>query len=198
MTDQRYKRRAGSSEPTSPDELLAILDQLDITHTTIKHLPMFTVAESKKLRTTVTRGSYTKNLFLRNKKGSMWLITCSEDTRLYLPSLAARLQAGRLSFASADHLMKYLGVTPGAVSPLALINDSIGSVSFVIEEKLLRQPMIHLHPLINTQTTRIATRDLLRFVRHTGHPPLCLRFDTSADMPTTEYCASQSLNGTNT
>lgn len=128
----------------------------------------------------------------------MWLVTCSEDRRLHFPSLTARLQAGRLSFGSADHLMKYLGVTPGAVSPLALINDSIGSVSFVIEEELLRQPMIHLHPLINTQTTRIAIRDLFRFVRHTGHRPLCLRLDTSEDIPTTEYCATRPLNGANT
>ena len=193
-----HKGGAGRSEPTTPDQLLVILDQLGIAHTTIKHPPMFTVAESKKLRITPTRGSYTKNLFLRNKKGSMWLITCSEDRRLDLPSLADRLQAGRLSFGSADRLMKYLGVTPGAVSPLALINDSIESVSFVIEEELLREPMIHLHPLINTQTTRIATRDLLRFVRHTGHPPLRLRLGTSADIPTTKYCATRPLDGTNT
>ena len=193
-----HKGGAGRSEPTTPDQLLVILDQLDIAHTTIKHPPMFTVAESKKLRITPTRGSYTKNLFLRNKKGSMWLITCSEDRRLDLPSLADRLQAGRLSFGSADRLMRYLGVTPGAVSPLALINDTVESVSFVIEEELLRQPMIHLHPLINTQTTRIATRDLLRFVRHTEHPPLCLRFGTSAGIPTTKYCVSQPLDGTNT
>jgi Ala-tRNA(Pro) deacylase len=158
---------------------------------------MFTVAESKKLRITPTRGSYTKNLFLRNKKGSMWLITCSEDRRLDLPSLADRLQAGRLSFGSADRLMRYLGVTPGAVSPLALINDSVESVSFIIEKELLRQPMIHLHPLINTQTTRIAIRDLLRFARYTGHPPLCLRFGTSADVPTTKYCVSRSLREPN-
>ena len=155
---------------------------------------MFTVAQSKKLRITSTCGAYTKNLFLRNKKGLMWLVTCSEDRRLDLPSLAARLQAGRLSFGSADRLMKYLGVTPGAVSPLALINDSIGSVSFVIEEELLRQPMIHLHPLINTQTTRIAIRDLLRFVRHTGHPPLCLPFDASGAVPAAECCATQPLD----
>ena len=128
----------------------------------------------------------------------MWLITCSEDRRLDLHSLAASLQAGRLSFGSANRLMKNLGVTPGTVSPLALINDSIGLVSFVIEEELMRQRMIHLHPLINTQTTRIAIRDLLRFVRHTGHPPLCLRFGTSAGIPTTKYCVSQPLDGTNT
>ena len=193
-----HKGGADRSEPTTPDQLLVILDQLDIAHTTIKHPPMFTVAESKKLRNTPTRGSYTKNLFLRNKKGSMWLITCSEDRRLDLPSLADRLQAGRLSFGSADRLMRYLGVTPGAVSPLALINDTVESVSFVIEEELLRNPMIHLHPLINTQTTSIATRDLLRFVRYTGHPPLCLRLDLSEGTATPERCATRPLSGANT
>ena len=128
----------------------------------------------------------------------MWLITCPEDRRLDLPSLAARLQAGRLSFGSANRLMKYLGVTPGAVSPLALINDFMGSVSFVIEEELLRQSMIHLHPLNNTQTTRIAIQDLLRFVCHTGHPPLCLHFDNLTNTPTAERYATRPLDGTRT
>ena len=158
---------------------------------------MFTVAQSKTLRVNSATGSYTKNLFLRNKKGLMWLITCSEDRRLDLPSLATRLKAGRLSFGSTERLMKHLGITPGAVSPFALINDSIGSVSFVIEEELLRQPMIHLHPLINTKTTRIAIQDLLRFARHTGHPPLCLRLDDPANTPATECCVTLPLNGTN-
>ena len=198
MTDPLRKQFTDGSESTSPDALLAILDLLGIDHTTVKHPPMFTVAESKKLRITSAGGSYTKNLFLRNKKGLMWLITCSEDRRLDLPALAARLQAERLSFGSADRLLKYLGVAPGAVSPLALINASIGSVSFIIEEELLRQPMIHLHPLINTQTTRITIRDLLRFVRHTGHPPLCLRLDALETAATTKRRATRSLDGATT
>jgi Ala-tRNA(Pro) deacylase len=198
VTNPLRKQFPDGSELTSPDELLAILDQLGISHTTVKHPPMFTVAESKKFRITSTYGSYTKSLFLRNKKGLMWLITCGEDRRLDLPSLGARLQSGRLCFGSAEHLMKYLGVTPGAVSPLALINDSAGSVSFVIEEELLRQPMIHLHPLINTQTTRVAIRDLLQFVRHTGHPSLCLRLDASEAAAKAKRCATRPLDIDNT
>ena len=192
------KQFAGGSEPTSPEELLVMLDQLGIAHTTVKHPAMFTVVESKKFRVTSSPGSYTKNLFLRNKKGFMWLITCSEDRHLDLPSLAARLQAGRLSFGSAERMMKYLGVTPGAVSPFTLINDSIGSVSFVIEKELLNQPMIYLHPLTNTQTTRIAIQDLFRFVCHTGHPPLCLHFDNLTNTPTAERYATRPLDGTHT
>jgi len=197
VTDPTGKQFASRSDPTSPDELLAILDQLGIDHTTVEHPPMFTVAESKNLRITSSRGSYTKNLFLRNKKGLMWLITCSEDRHLDLSSLATRLQAKRLSFGSADRLIKYLGVTPGAVSPFALINDFTQSVSFAIEEELLQQPMIHLHPLINTQTTRVAIQDLLQFVRHTGHTPLYLRLGPSEAAATTTRVTG-SLNGVNT
>ena len=181
MTDPMSKQFARRYEPTSPDELLAILDRLGISHTTVEHPPMFTVEESKKLRITSSRGSYAKNLFLRNKKGLMWLITCSEDRRLVLSSIATHLHAGHLSFGSTGRLMKYLGVTRGAVSPLALINDSTQSVSFIIEKELLRQSMIYLHPLINTQTTRIAIRDLVEFARYTGHPPLYLPLDASED-----------------
>ena len=194
MTDQIREQLAGESGPTSPDELLATLDQLGIIHTTVNHPPMFTVAQSKKLRVTSTRGAYTKNLFLRNKKGLMWLVTCSEDRRLDLPSLAVHLKAGRLSFGSTDRLMKYLGVRPGAVSPLALINDVARSVSFVIEEKLLRHHMIYLHPLNNTQTTSIAIRDFLRFVHHTGHPPLYLPIDASKALTATERCGAHPLD----
>jgi Ala-tRNA(Pro) deacylase len=190
VTDQIRRQSRLSPQRTSPVDLFGILDQLGINHTTIKHPPMFTVAQSKNLRTKTTSGSYTKNLFMRNKKGSMWLVTCSEDRRLDLHSLAARLKAGRLSFGSSGRLMKYLGITPGSVSPFALINDSIGSVSFVIERELLREAMIHLHPLTNTKTTRIPIRDLLRFARHTGHPPLCLSLDSTTEILSADFCTT--------
>ena len=98
-------------ESTSLDELFSVLDQLGIDHATGKHPPIFTVTQRKKLRTTSTRGTYTTNLFLRNKKGLMWVITCSEVRRLNLPSLATHLQVGRLCFGSPDRLMKYLSHT---------------------------------------------------------------------------------------
>jgi Ala-tRNA(Pro) deacylase len=197
MNDPIRKQITSGSQPTSPDQLLAILDELRIDHTTVEHPPMFTVEQSKKFRTTSSLGSYTKNLFLRNKKGLMWLITCSEDTRLDLYSVATCLQSGHLSFGSPDRLMKYLGVKPGAISPFALINDSTQSVSFVFEKELTRQPLIHLHPLINTQTTSIATKDLIQFAGHIGHAPrhLCLE---PSETPATTTPSTRVLNGTKT
>jgi Ala-tRNA(Pro) deacylase len=84
--------------------------------------------------------------------------------------------------------MKYLGVAPGAVSPFSLINDSDRSVSFVLDKKLLGHCNIFLHPLNNTQTTCVTTQDFLRFVRHTGHPLLCLSLDTPERITIDEYC----------
>ena len=193
MNDTIRKQCANGSQPTSPDQLLATLNELRIDHTTVEHPPMFTVEQSKMFRATSTRGSYTKNLFLRNKKGLMWLITCSEDTRLDLYSVATCLQAGRLSFGSRDRLMKHLGVKPGAISPFSLINDSAQAVSFVFEKKLMREPLIHLHPLVNTKTTSIATKDLMQFLRHTGHTPLHLRLDP-LETPATTVPSARVLN----
>ena len=171
---------ADGSIPRTPEQLFASLDQLGVPHTTVTHPPMKTVEESKTLRAPSLHGGYTKNLFLRAKTGHlMWLITCDEDRTLDLRSLADGLNAGRLSFGSKESLMKHLGVTPGAVSPLALINDISQAVCFVIEEQLLKHRIIHLHPLDNRRTTAIETQDLLRFTQITGHPALGLTFSGS-------------------
>ena len=119
-----------------------------------------------------------KNLFVRNKKGQMWLITCQEDRQINLKALAKALNAGRFSFASHQRLMLYLGVAPGAVSPLALINDRHRSVTFVIDNALLACETIYLHPLDNTRTTAMATCDLMGFIAQTGHPPNTITFDS--------------------
>jgi len=158
------------SQPKSPQQLFRLLDQLDILQETTHHAPMFTVSQSKKLRTASKPGAHTKNLFLRNKKGVMWLVTCDEDSRLDLHTLSNYLGTGRLSFGSTERLMKFLGVVPGCVSPFSLINDSTKSVTFVMDRMLLNHEAIHLHPLNNSQTTSISIDDLFRFLLHIGHP----------------------------
>ena len=163
--------------PCTHDELIRLLEKLGITHSTVSHEPMFTVTDSKKLRATDPSGGYTKNLFLRNKKGLMWLVTCNEDRQIDLRSLAQALAAGRFSFGSVQRLVRYLGVTPGAVSPLALVNDTGSAVRFAIDVALLNHKVIHLHPLDNCHTTTLSVESLLQFVEHTGHPPVQLQFD---------------------
>jgi Ala-tRNA(Pro) deacylase len=155
---------------------------------------MNTVKQSKELRASSPHGGYTKNLFLRAKKGSMWLVTCSEDRVLDLRSLAVGLRAGHLSFGSPERLMKYLGVLPGAVSPLALINDTGRAVSFVIEEQLFKRRIIHLHPLDNRRTTTIETQGLLQFTQNTGHSPLGLAFHGPEVVITGKVVVASELN----
>ena len=164
------------------DQLLRLLDKLDISHSTVSHEPMHTVTDSKKLRSTDPSGGYTKNLFLRNKKGVMWRVTCNEDRQVDLRRLAHALGAGRFSFGSVPRLMRFLGVQPGAVSPLALVNDTGCAVRFAIDVSLLDHKVIHLHPLDNCHTTTLEVRSLLQFAEHTGHPPVHLEFGNQSDV----------------
>jgi Ala-tRNA(Pro) deacylase len=140
------------------------------------HPPVFTVEEAKALRGQIG-GCHTKNLFLRNKKGAMWLVVCPEDRSIDLKSLATQLGAGRFSFCSADRLMKYLGVIPGAVSPLAILNDTGRKVRVVLDRALLSAEALNFHPLDNAMTTAIHPGDFVRFLEAELHPPNLLRLD---------------------
>ena len=179
--DHKSMRLDDGSKPCSRMTLLDLLSTLNIEHKTVSHEAMFTVAPSKSLRETDSHGGYTKNLFMRNKKGVMWLITCHEDRRIDLKALAAAMgytgSNGRFSFASEDRLGRYLGVSPGAVSPFALINDTGNLVQFAIDISLLDHEVIHLHPLDNHHTTPISVQDLIQFAQYTGHKPARLEFD---------------------
>jgi Ala-tRNA(Pro) deacylase len=159
--------------PLTSDELLARLADLDIEAITHEHPPLHTVEEAKRLRGDLP-GSHVKNLFLRDKNGRHWLITTLEDTRLDLKALARRLEAGRFSFANAEALDRLLGIAPGAVSPLAAVNDAQGAVTVVLDEALLAADLINVHPLRNDRTTAIATADLIRFLERCGHAPRLL------------------------
>ena len=167
---------ADGSAPTTAAELLQRLEELGIQSRTSMHAPVFTVEESKALRGEL-EGGHIKNLFLRNKKGAMWLVTCLEDRDIDLKALGERLGAGRLSFGSAERLMRYLGVLPGAVTPLAAINDRGGAVKVVVDKAVLEQAPVHAHPLVNDMTTAMAPEDLLRFLEACGHSPEILDLD---------------------
>lgn len=159
----------------SPQQLFARLDQLGIPHRTVEHPPVFTVEEAKALRGNLP-GHHIKNLFLRNKKEEMWLVVALEDRRVDLKRLGERLGAGRLSFGSPDRLKRQLGVEPGSVTPLALINDDQRLVRLALDQGLAEGGPVNAHPLVNTMTTTLAGPDLLRFFDTTGHVPLWLDF----------------------
>lgn len=163
---------------------IALLDRLGIPHTTTEHEAVFTVAESQALRGTLP-GGHTKNLFTKDKADRLFLITAEEDSPIDLNATSKLLGTkGRLSFASAELLMTHLGVEPGSVTPLGLVNDTSCAVTFVIEKRLLDHAVINVHPLTNTRTTALAREDLLTYLRATGHVPLIL------DLPHRDLAAS--------
>jgi Ala-tRNA(Pro) deacylase len=161
----------------SPQQLFARLEQLGIAERTVEHPPVFTVEEAKALRGNLP-GHHIKNLFLRNKKEEMWLVVALEDRAIDLKRLGEVLSAGRLSFGSALRLKRHLGVEPGSVTPLALINDESRSVQLVLDRGLVdgHGEPVNVHPLVNTMTTAMASADLLRFFEATGHAPRWLDF----------------------
>jgi len=136
-----------------------------------EHPAVMTVEESERLVPRLP-GAKTKNLFLRDKKGARHLlVTVPHDLSVDLKELGATLGVDRLGFASADRLMKYLGVSPGSVSLLGLVNDTDHAVEFVIDRQLWDADAVHAHPLVNTATMVIPHAQLERFLAATGHRP---------------------------
>lgn len=173
MTDNLEMLLIDGSAPATPADVEAQLSELGINFETNEHPAMLTVADSQKFRKGVP-GGYSKNLFLRNKKGRMWLVTLLEDRKVDLRKLGDAIGAGRVSFASPERLMQYLGVIPGSVTPLAVCNDKLGKVTAVIDEGLLALSPVHFHPCANTMTTTLLPADLLTYMRHCQHDPILI------------------------
>jgi Ala-tRNA(Pro) deacylase len=135
------------------------------------HPPVMTVAESERLVPPLP-GARTKNLFLRDRKGVRhFLVTVPHALAVDLASLGEMLGAGRLGFASPDRLLRHLGITPGSVSLMALVNDTANAVEFVIDRTLWEAAAVQAHPLRNDATMVIAHADLERFLAATRHVP---------------------------
>ena len=116
-------------------------------------------------------------MFLRNKKEQHWLLVCEEDRAIDLKWLGGALSAGRLSFGSAERLMRVLGVSPGSVTPFALINDTDRVVTVVLDQAMLNHEILNYHPLVNHITVAIARDDLLAFIRTCGNKSQILDLD---------------------
>ena len=166
--------------PATPQELFAFLDSLGIVYRTVTHPPLFTVAESQKLRGTIP-GAHTKNLLLRDKRDTVVLAVALEDAVLDLKGLHRLLGASRFSFASAAVMRALIGVEPGAVTPFAAINDKAGRVSVVLDAAMMAEPVLNYHPLVNTMTTALASQDLVKFLEATGHRPRIIALTDASD-----------------
>jgi Ala-tRNA(Pro) deacylase len=155
-----------SREPEKP--LFALLDRLGLAWRNTTHVPVFTVAESAQVKTSIP-GGHTKNLFMKDKKDQLVLVSALSTSQLPLNQLHRALGMQRLSFTDAPLLWAALGVTPGSVTGFALMNDQARQVRFVADEALLAFETLNFHPLRNDMTVSIGRGDFLAFARATGH-----------------------------
>jgi Ala-tRNA(Pro) deacylase len=166
-----------NTPPFDDAGLFARLDELGLTHKTVGHEALYTVEQSRALRGDLD-GAHIKNLFLRDKKRRMWLVTVLENREMDLKALRHRIGAqGNLSFGNAELLMENLGVIPGAVTPFSVINDRNGAVTMVLDKALTEIGPVNAHPLRNDRTTAISPDDLVAFLQAENHAPLVLNFD---------------------
>ncbi len=152
-------------------DLFGQLDALGIVHETHDHPPVFTVEQSRAHWAAID-AAHTKNLLLKDAGGAYWLVVMPAEAVLDLKGLPARIGAKRLRFASADDLMRLLGVESGSVSAFALVNDRDHAVRLVLDSSLMAAPRIALHPLDNSRTTVVPTAGLISFLAAIGVAPL--------------------------
>lgn len=159
-----------SKMPTSPEALLKHINSLDIDYDLYHHEAVFTVAEADKVDAEIP-AHHTRNMFLRTKKKQNYLVTLSHDTPVDLKKLENLIEAKRFSFGSPDRLMEILGVYPGSVTPLSVINAPVNDITIILEDKMMKANKIAVHPLINTMTVTLSPSDLLKFMDDLGHKP---------------------------
>lgn len=156
-------------------ELFAFLDTHDIAHTTHEHKAVFTVEEGTDIKGQLP-GGHTKNLFLKDKAGTYFLICALGDTQIKINALHRHLGCKRLSFGKPEALLDMLGVVPGSVTLFSVLQDRDQSVRLVLDKALLSHDLVNFHPLANTATTAITSADMLRFANAAGHAPIIIDF----------------------
>ena len=157
------------------DDLFAFLDAAGVAHSTLEHPPVFRVGEGEDIKRGLP-GAHTKNLFLKDAKGRLWLISAADSTAIDLKRLHGVIGSTRLSFGSAELLGETLGVAPGSVTAFALVNDPDHKVTFVLDRVLAEAGHVNFHPLENTATTTIDRDDFARFLAALGRTPIIVDF----------------------
>ncbi|MEM8663571.1 MAG: prolyl-tRNA synthetase associated domain-containing protein [Pseudomonadota bacterium] len=164
--------RTAPNLPRGVDALADAFKTLAIDPPLVEHEAAFTVDQSRDLRGKIA-GVHTKNLFLKDKKGALFLVTAPEDAAIDLKRIHIAIGArGRVSFGSAEVMERALGIAPGSVTPLALINDPAGDVRCVLHPDVAAAALVNVHPLRNTATITLTGEELGALLRHTGHTPL--------------------------
>ncbi len=160
--------------PSTPAALFAFLDRLGIEHSTVEHPPFFTVEEGRPWHDRIP-GLHCKNLFIKDRKGGIWLVVMPAEKRADLGWIEKAAGAPRFSFARPEVLQEVLELSPGSVTPFGLINDTARRVRVVLDQEMLDAEWMNVHPLHNAASTTLRSADLLRFIRALGYEPIILR-----------------------
>lgn len=157
------------------DRLLAWMAEHGVAQTTVDHPAVFRVEEGLELKASMP-GAHTKNLFLKDKKGRLWLISARQDTVIDLKRAPKAIGSDRLSFGNEGLLHETLGLTPGSVTALGLINDAGRRVTFVLDKALWDAQVVNFHPLTNTATTALTQAAFRRFLSLLDREPIVIDF----------------------
>ena len=160
-------------------DLFAFLDAHGVAHATLEHPPVFRVEEGLEIKAALP-GGHTKNLFLKDAKGQLWLISALGETAIDLKRLHTVIGSGRLSFGSPELMAQTLGVTPGSVTAFGLINDTDRRVRFVLDAALAQADPVNFHPLSNDATTAVSRDGFQRVLAALGVEPLVVDFAAMA------------------
>ena len=158
----------------TPADLFALFDRLGIEHSTVEHPPFFTVKEGRPWHDRIP-GLHGKNLFIKDRKGGIWLVVMPANKRAHLARLERALGAPRFSFAQPEVLEQVLALTPGSVTPFGLINDTQRRVTVILDQEMLESEWVNFHPLHNAASTTLRSADLVRFVCALGYEPIIVR-----------------------
>ena len=159
---------SGADSYLTEQELLDFLSSSGILYQRYEHPAVYT-CEQASLFTLDCPGAHTKNLFLEGDNQNLYLITTLESKRIDFKRLEKVLQTRRLRFGSPEKMGRYLGVEPGSVTMLSLINDHASQVRLLVDADLKNETAWQCHPLVNTSTLVITSRDMERFFSLTHH-----------------------------
>jgi len=147
------------------EELLNLLAKIGIEYTNHEHPAVYTVEEADLYHEGID-GVHSKNLFFKDKKKKLFLIVTLSDKPIVIKEVAKKIGAKSPSFGKPDLLARVLGVIPGAVTPFGVINDESHEVKVILDKEMMENKLLNFHPLVNTATTTIASKDLVKFMEY--------------------------------